>query len=227
MQLPILCVLVISCWLHARLMGGLFNNGNYIVLRRLCIVRVGAGQFCQELSIKTFLKCNEVKHLDRFQGRTTELRYTFKGDNLLSGYRNAWHPGWWEGACHSVLGLSMAHPELIPEPQSGVEARGKHLSIVEKCLLHKKQQFKPIPGLFMYSWDGIWFLNFFKYKCMKHTLRSRKKSDLLQFPSKDPMYKNRPCLLTTKPKCNVLVCLLFSFVLDCSLFQSFDFQMTC
>lgn len=63
----------------------------------------------------------------------------------------------------TVLGLSMAHPELIPEPQPGVEARGKHLPIVKKCLLHKKQQFKPIPGLFVYSWDGIWFLNFFKY----------------------------------------------------------------
>lgn len=80
---------------------------------------------------------------------------------------------------------------------------------------------------FLYLWDCVSFSKFFRNAYVKHTLRSLKRCDLLQFPSKDPMHKTRAYLLTTESKCNVLLWLFFSFALDCSLFQSFDFQMTC
>lgn len=145
MQLFILCVLVISGWLCIKLMCGLFKTGYYLVLCRLCVVCISAGQFSWELSVEPTLKCNEVRHLDRFQREAIELWYTFKGDHLLSGYENPQHPGCCDGAHLHVLGQSMAQPQLSPAPHAGGQARGKRLATGEKCFAHKKQRLKSIP----------------------------------------------------------------------------------
>lgn len=148
MQLFILCVLVISGWLCIQLMCGLFKIGYYLVLCRLCVVCISAGQLSWELSVEPTLKCNEVRHLDRFQRGAIELWYTFKGDHLLSGYENPQHPGCCDGAHLHVLGQSMAQPQLSPAPHAGGQARGKRLATGEKCFAHKKQRWNPFPGLF-------------------------------------------------------------------------------
>lgn len=144
-QLFILCVLVISGWLCLQLMGGLFETGYYIVLCRLCAVRGSAGQLSWELSVEPTLKWNEVRHLDRFQRRAIELWYTFKGDDLLSGYENPQHPGCYDGAHLHMFGHSMAQSSSAVCCMQEGRPGGKCLSTAEECFTHKKQHLKSIP----------------------------------------------------------------------------------
>lgn len=161
MQLPVLCALVISCWLRAELMIRLFNGGNHIVLLGLCVVRVVAGQFCQELSIKTFLKCSGVKHLDSFQRRTIELRYPFTGDNLLPGYKNLRHPPCCGVAlcCDGKCGLPRASPRRqwdtcgrAPNPPRECTLLRVNICPLEGRISYtKSSNFNPFPGIFIFT----------------------------------------------------------------------------
>lgn len=188
MQLPVLCVLVISCWLHAQLTGQLFNITNHTVLLGLCIITVGTGQFYRELSIKTFLKCNEVKHLDSFQRRTIELRWTFMGDNSLSGYENLKHSTCCEAAHCSVLqwwdwlteGSSQRQQDTCDRAltlswERALLCRGElNICLLERHISYKRSSnFNPFPGIFIFM-KCISFLKFFRNACMKHTLKSLK-----------------------------------------------------
>lgn len=144
-QLPVLWVLVISCGLCTQLICWMFSTGNHIVLVGLCSVRASAGRSARRYLQKP--SCSAVKHLDR----TSELRYAFMGDHLLSGYKTPWYP-------HAA--------ELLHFPcwdsELGLPTKGSSWRQPwEGSIPYTKSSYLIHSLGFLYLWDCTSFLKFF------------------------------------------------------------------